>query len=353
MLQKPNFLPIYPKSIYFFSRITEKSPKNSLFLQKVAKMQENFRLSVEQKFPESRESLRRKMHLKAQIREEGGEGQELEVRRSREGNADLTTAESVKKSESRESLKAHLQRYTALLKSHQSRRTRLLASRRLTDNVNSALHSRSHQALISLEKQQKEEQIRTISAKANAVARKKRYGELVKELFFPKVDRKKTEEMQILKNKFSRKNKCAKSAENRRKNDDLMDSYKKHVWIMPRLRQAPKIPPQPIENKPKIPDYLAEQKKIIAKQVEKVLKKSGNVGKDVSWEEDLKDESLNEEEKVSRVKRKVAKLEDQVRREEALLSHLDTASVQSLQAESSLNDLLISSVKAKLALLQS
>ena len=61
----------------------------------------------------------------------------------------------------------------------------------------------------------------------------------------------------------------------------------------------------------------------------------------IDWEADLHDSSLSATEKVQRVQRKAAVLEDRARKEVGL------------EAQAGLNDMLVASVKAKLALLQS
>ena len=61
----------------------------------------------------------------------------------------------------------------------------------------------------------------------------------------------------------------------------------------------------------------------------------------IDWEADLHDSSLSATEKVQRVQRKAVVLEDRARKEEGL------------EAQAGLNDMLVASVKAKLALLQS
>ena len=69
----------------------------------------------------------------------------------------------------------------------------------------------------------------------------------------------------------------------------------------------------------------------------------------IDWEADLHDSSLSATEKVQRVQRKAAVLEDRARKEEGRAE----VSVQDLETQAGLNDMLVASVKAKLALLQS
>ena len=178
-----------------------------------------------------------------------------------------------------------------------------------------------------------------------AAAKQRRYAELVREMYFPVIDRRKVEEMQAL--KAASTHKRTSNGLEKRKIEESTDSERQSRPSLPRRRKLPKVEVQPAVPKPV--DYLAEQRRSVTKRTIHALQILQRTP--IDWEADLHDSSLSATEKVQRVQRKAAVLEDRARREEALLGRAEV-SVQGLEAQAGLNDMLVASVQAKLALLQ-
>jgi hypothetical protein len=310
-------------------------------------------LSLERKEAEEREMRVKAMQMQAQARAERLSQFKalIHVRKSPPSIRSLSSPKSevVRNRETKESLKDHLHRYESRLKTEQQRRLRMLEEKKLTESVHSVLFSNSYAAIQQEERDRKQEQARAASEKLIAASKKRRYAELVREMYFPAVDRRKVEEMQELKAASTHKRLTHKSnGINKRRTEGSTDSERQARPSLPRIRKPFKVDP-PSAEKPKPTDYLAEQRRTAAKRTAQTLQQLRL--EHIDWDADLHDTSLSEAEKVERVKRKAARLEDRVRRNEALLGKAEV-SVQGLDAEAGLNDMLVASVKAKLALLQ-
>lgn len=309
-------------------------------------------LSLERKEAEEREMRVKALQMQAQARAERLSQFKalIHVRKSPPSIRSLSSPKSevVRNRETKESLKDHLHRYESRLKTEQQRRLRMLEEKKLTESVHSVLFSNSYAAIQQEERDRKQEQARAASEKLIAASKKRRYAELVREMYFPAVDRRKVEEMQELKAASTHKRLTHKNNGIQRRTEGSTDSERQARPSLPRIRKPFKVDPPPAE-KPKPADYLAEQRRTAAKRTAQTLQQLRL--EHIDWDADLRDTSLSEAEKVERVKRKAARLEDRVRRNEALLGKAEV-SVQGLDAEAGLNDMLVASVKAKLALLQ-
>ena len=104
--------------------------------------------------------------------------------------------------------------------------------------------------------------------------------------------------------------------------------------------------------KPKIPrpskavDYLQQRR---AQRDE-----SGSIRKiqaPTDWNNDLENENISNVEMAARIKSKAKRMETEARRQELLLSSVAGSSAKGVDVEEDVNDMLIGSIKAKLALL--
>ena len=318
-------------------------------LQEREALDHSRRVTIERKEAEEREARLNTLQMQAQARAERL-SQLKSIIPVRKSSPSMPTSNSpksdlAKKHETKESLIEHLHRYKSRLKTEQQRRLRLLEERKLTESVHSALFSNSYMAILQEGRDRKQEQVRATSEKVIAAAKQRRYAELVREMYFPVIDRRKVEEMQAL--KAASTHKRTSNGLEKRKIEESTDSERQSRPSLPRRRKLPKVEVQPAVPKPV--DYLAEQRRSVTKRTIHALQILQRTP--IDWEADLHDSSLSATEKVQRVQRKAAVLEDRARREEALLGRAEV-SVQGLEAQAGLNDMLVASVQAKLALLQ-
>ena len=110
----------------------------------------------------------------------------------------------------------------------------------------------------------------------------------------------------------------------------------------------PAKPPMP---PPKVVDYLAQRRSDRAESdhVDNIVNKSAKI----NFENDLRNTNLSKKEVVNRVQAKTKAIESKVRRHELILSETNPSAPESIAAEATVNDLLIDSIEAKLALLTS
>lgn len=94
-------------------------------------------------------------------------------------------------------------------------------------------------------------------------------------------------------------------------------------------------------------DYLVEMRKN-KENPEKVISRPVNV----DWEQELANQNLTTEEKSAKIREKAEKIEKQARIQEFNIGKTSPQNHQALEAAGQVNDMIISSIKAKLALLQ-
>lgn len=226
---------------------------------------------------------------------------------------------------SKEELEEHQRKYEELRKlGEERRRQRQLVTA-------SAPHlplSKSLIRLLNEEKKQREEAERQTAQRLQILEKQRKYAQIVRTEHLPVIDKKKAAEVQALKEPKKR---------------SISPEPRLNVTMppRPRIRAKPKPKEEPPEDtKPEPRDYIGEQRKM----------QLGHLSSTLDRLQALDSSQLHQlpsEEKRA----KVAALEAQARRSEALLSRLDPADSAALRMEEGVNSLLLSSIKAKMTLL--
>lgn len=196
-------------------------------------------------------------------------------------------------------------------------------------------------AVLSQEKQAKQEREQVAETRRRLQEKKQRYALLVKEMFAPAVDPAKQKELEVIKEKLAHpvshlhKNSTSRSLSD---NPEMQMPYQPHKFKDNPMLPRPKPKREPIETV----DYLRAQRETRAN----MQAFPGKLGL-IQVQDDIDEAS-----KAQIVKHQVDRLEKEARRREALLNQLSPTTPGALQAHEELNDALISSIRAKLSLLK-
>jgi len=183
---------------------------------------------------------------------------------------------------------------------------------------------------------------RASQERLNMIERKTKYAELVKEMFMPTVDRIKRQDNQSRSPRGERLPGISKRSPMRGENPGFgSDGELKYKSSGLKWKENPMVPKPLPKKQGHVVDYLEEKRK--EKQEE------GDIV-DVEWEKDLEKEYTTAE--LTKVLRRKAKiLESKARKHEILISGNST-SAKTLKNNENVNDMLLSSIKAKLAALE-
>jgi hypothetical protein len=228
---------------------------------------------------------------------------------------------------SKAELKVHAKRYQDLSKESEDRRLRQLKNAEYERQMQQDISSRL--AAVALEKQKEHTAVygNAKTSRDNMRLKGMRYGQLVQELYTPKVVPKKQQSLESRSLSTKRSGKIADSP-----------NFIRRRRV---LKPTPSLPQKSISPRPMV-DYLSELRTNRLKQTQVRLS--------FSFTEDLEDQSLSARERLKKVTAKLAANEHKVRLMECIPRGYDSAD---LQVEDELNEAVISGVKAKLALLDS
>ena len=243
-----------------------------------------------------------------------------------------------------EDLQEHARRHDEMIREHVSRKEAERQNRLIDSQISGVTQMRGSsfmQAVISEEKQAKQEKDQASEARKRLLEKKQRYALLVKEMFAPAIDPAKQKELEIIKEKLAHpvshlhKNSTSRS---------LSDNPETVQQFQPRkFRDNPMLPkPKPRREPVDVVDYLAKQRNNRASS--QVM--TGKL-ECIQVQEDL-----DQTARALALKHQADRLEKEARRREALLSQLSPTMPGALDAHENLNDALISSIRAKLSLLQ-
>ena len=198
------------------------------------------------------------------------------------------------------------------------------------------------------DKRLKSELNRASQERLNMIERKTKYAELVKEIFLPTIDRLKRQELQ---GNSSPKRETAKYLQKSPRREEMKDFHsdsegknKLPLGKPKKFKENPMLPKPPQKKEAKVVDFLEERRKVRQEAEAEPEEPAAD------WEKDL-DKDLPAEEKARMLKKKAKRLERQARKQELLLAGANPSNAKTLQQSASLNELLLNSVKAKLALL--
>ena len=198
------------------------------------------------------------------------------------------------------------------------------------------------------DKKLKSELNRANQERLNMVERKTRYADLVKEMFSPTIDRLKKQESESNKIAYFKEKKIVNSKSPKRFDNMKSGSepdLRKTSYKKPKKFKENPLVPKPLKKKDvKVIDFLEERRKNRQEEEPERGKE------DLDWKKDL-DSDLPDHEKAKILKRKAKKLEKEAKKQELLIGVVNPSNSKMLQQTENVNDLLLNSIKAKLAVL--
>ncbi|OMJ95128.1 hypothetical protein SteCoe_1490 [Stentor coeruleus] len=249
-----------------------------------------------------------------------------------------------------EEIRDHAKWYENIKKDHQKQTEKELITKAMGEKARSAsnLTNAWRIKVIEDEKRMKSELNRASQERLNMIEKKARYADLVKELFRPTVDRLKKIENEGLNSPVEKRYKS--SSHRSPKRDSLgmgfdVEVKKNDKEFKPRkFKENPLVPKPPQKKEPKVVDFLEEQRKLRQENEE------NREENDFDWEKDLEKDVSNRE-KAKILKKKAKMLEKQARKQELMLEAISPNNAKAIKQAENVNDLLLGSIKAKLAAL--
>mmetsp|Transcript_8093 Transcript_8093/g.15908 ORF Transcript_8093/g.15908 Transcript_8093/m.15908 type:complete len:484 (-) Transcript_8093:6-1457(-) len=241
----------------------------------------------------------------------------------------------------KEELKEHAKRYREISKEAEERRERNLKNMQIESQMQTDTSSRLFAA--ALEKERQAAQTDEAKLERERLMQKaKRYGELVQELYTPRVS-------PIVKLPERKSSLKARSLSTKRSSEFSIVLSESPI----KRKKKPTPKPKPASSEPAAPqsppvklDYLADLRSQRRRQGQDLSK----VNLSYSYNEDLEDESLSTIERYQKVTSKIAAIERKAKHiEQVPRSIFDPGA---LSVEEELNNAMLSAVKAKLALLE-
>ncbi|CAG9329897.1 unnamed protein product [Blepharisma stoltei] len=239
----------------------------------------------------------------------------------------------------------HARRHDDIIKDLQARREKEALSQSIDlqyHQIAKSFHSKAQDALKEEEKRLKEEKDKEELEKKQRIEKKNQYAELVKELYRPTVDEFKRQEMKLLVEKLKlpvRKKlygiNSANTYEVSTANGSVTEKHRRK-WS-----KNPMVPEPPQKKEIKKIDFLAEMR---------ILRRSqGSVTRKYDLEKELMSYDLHDEDKTQKLIEKTDLVDKEISRKERILSS-KLAHPKSIDFADELNDMIISSIKAKLAI---
>ena len=193
------------------------------------------------------------------------------------------------------------------------------------------------QKIKNQEKVLKEEKQKGLNEILKKIDKRSQYSSLVRQMYPPSIDSAKSKEVEMRKLKF------AASVSIIKKEIPLTITENKE-WKPHKFNPNPLAPKKEEQKKPKeIVDYLTKIRQDREKDVEE-----GKADKNDLRSDTIDLENLSEEQKVKILRKKAKKIEEELRRKE--IKHAKTPI--NLKESDDINNMLISSIKTKLAILE-
>ena len=244
-------------------------------------------------------------------------------------------------------LQEHAKWYDDIKKEHKQKSDKDFKERILTDKIRSSSYGKStwtHKVL-DQDKKLKSELNRASQERLEKIEKQTRYAGLVKELFMPTIDRLKRQESDPYFNNKGRLNSNrSPGREDKRIVVSDTEAKKEHTKRPKKFKDNPLVPKPPPKKEAKVVDFLEERRKIRQEEGDNYQEV------DLDWQKDL-EKDVPDHEKARILKKKAKLIEKEARKQERLIGAVNPTSPKSLRQTESVNDLLLNSIKAKLAIL--
>lgn len=198
----------------------------------------------------------------------------------------------------------------------------------------SKFHSKFTLAYIQSERNKRLHREDSFIEKKHLQSKKKHYANLVLQMYTPKVDPAKQLELKMIKERLDSQNLVKKwSVKSLNTKDSIVDSekIKKRKWKPNKM-----IPESPPKREIQITDYLAQQRS----------KKEG------FRSVDRRKVELNKSQSEETIKKQLSLIENAVRKKELRMEVLNKNNLKGVQEIGKIGELLVDSIKAKMALLE-
>lgn len=229
--------------------------------------------------------------------------------------------------------------------------------------MSNTFHARYVGEFQSRDKELMDEKERKQIERAQLRVKANRYSKVVSDLYKPHIDEQKAMEMRLVKERAQRKAQQQMSVQmspqtSERTFAGSTSPTGSHPYT-PRSEQtfrprAFKPNPLAISSKkvrktPKVIDYLADQRRERGEEKLDVMKIKRPR---FSWDEQMQSPEISHTEKVNSLQQKAKVAENEIRKQELLLKEASAVNRDAIVVEEHVNDLLLDTIKAKLALLE-
>ncbi|OMJ72603.1 hypothetical protein SteCoe_28901 [Stentor coeruleus] len=196
--------------------------------------------------------------------------------------------------------------------------------------------------LLEEEKHLREEQRRMQEERLRMIEKKTTYAKLVKQMYLPTIDEEKRKELEKRKEKLLEGQKILKK--------DPEKSDEKNEWVPHKFKPNPLAPKEKPKREVKSVDYLEYQRKI-REDAEKERMDAGVEDDMMKYDFNEQFEGLSDSEKIKMLKKKSKKIEKVIKKKEIAMIN-NEGTVKGFKYSDDINDMLLSSIKAKLAILE-
>lgn len=232
----------------------------------------------------------------------------------------------------------HAKWYDEVKKEHQKKSDQEFRERLLKDKIRASSYGRTNwtNKVLEDDRKMKSELNRASQERLQMIEKKTRYAKFVKEIYSPTIDRLKRQESEPkIKNRVG----SYRSPVRDRSNEGFKQSERPK-----KFKENPLVPKPLPKKEPKVIDFLEERRKV--RQEERL--DHGEI--DFDWEKDL-EKDIPDHEKARMIKKKAKLLERESRKQELLIGAISPTNAKTIKQSEAVNDLLLNSIKAKLAVL--
>ena len=199
------------------------------------------------------------------------------------------------------------------------------------------LRSKFTLAYIEGQRRRRQELEKGNMERKNLAEKKKQYAELVLEMYQPTVDPAKQLELKLIKERMKeggiiKKKRSAKSLSAKEGSDSEKQNFVTKKW-----KKNPLVPQLVAKKDPLVVDWLVEQRKQRENQ-----KSSGKIV-EYDWDEGLSKEGM---------RKQLENIEKQMRKKEMRLLVAKTSNLEGIEESADIGNMLINSIKGKLAILE-
>ena len=211
------------------------------------------------------------------------------------------------------------------------------------------------QKLIEEERNIKEEQKKSMEEKMKMLDKRNTYASLVKQMYLPSIDTSKRDEVEKRKLQLAASSKLLKPVSEQPVAKESLDLSKENksepnLWKPHKFKNNPLAPKSVERRAGKSIDYLGELRKV-REETDKEGKEGEKDEEIVQFEWDESLQNLPEAQKIKMIQKQSRKIEKALKKKELAMANTKETS-QTLRYSDDINELLINSIKTKIAILE-